>query len=412
MIRVEGWMEVQDLHQRGMNVSEISRELGLDRKTVRKHLQGPPQHYERKARASKIDAYRAWLRERWTAGVHNARKLHDEIRKQGYAGGYTRVRDVLQPWREEERQHAYVRFETEPGEQCQFDWGQVAMWKGHRLYCFVATLGGSRMRYVEFRQRQDVETLLTCLMHALRYFGGVPRVMLTDNMKTVVVSRQGHEIRWNARFIDFAAHYGFVPRACQPRRPETKGKVESAIRFVKGNFWPGIQFNSLVELNAQGLEWLSEVNARSHGTTGEIPLARWPREQLSPLDGHRDYDTGYVADRWVHKDCTFAYRGNRYSVPHRWANKKVMVRQAVDGDLISVYAAGERIAQHRIESGSNQMVLAAEHYAGLHRNQNTTISSTSAITLPAGPGLGLHYTVPQVEVRPLSEYEEVGCVAI
>lgn len=414
MIGVEEWMEIQELHQRGMSVSEISRELGLDRKTVRKHLKGRPQAYERKPRPAKIDAYRSWLRERWEAGVHNGRKLFDQICKQGYQGRYTRVRDVLQPWREEQRQRAYMRYETEPGEQCQIDWGQVAIWNSHRLYCFVATLSWSRMRYVEFRQRQDVETLLTCLIHALEYFGGAPRIVLTDNMKTVVLKRQGTEIQWNPRFMDFAAHYGILPRACQPRRPETKGKVESAIRFVKGNFWPGIQFHSLVELNAQALQWLAEVNARPHGTTGEIPLARWPHEQLTPLSNHPAYDTSYAADRRVHKDCTFAYAGNRYSTPHRWAGKKVLVRQPVDGDSISVYSGTERIAQHRLNTGSKQMIVSAEHYAGLYPKAAPAqiACSQPSPSLPPGPGLGLHYVVPEVQVRPLLDYEEVGCAAI
>lgn len=398
MIRVEGWMSVQELHQRGMNVSAISRQLGLDRKTVRKQLSGPPaERSQRPPRPHKVDGFVPWLRERWEKGVHNARTLLEEIRKQGYAGGYTRVRDVLQPWRNQERQRAWVRFETAPGEQGQFDWGMVDNWQSHRLYCFVATLSWSRLRYVEFRQRQDVETLLACLVGAFRYFGGVPQTMLTDNMKTVVLARQGPDIRWNPRFLDFASHYGFVPRLCQPRRPETKGKVERAIQFVKTSFWPGVQFTSLAELNAQAAQWLNEVNARPHGTTGEAPLARWPQEPLLALDPQRDYDTSYAADRWVHKDCTFAYQGNRYSVPHRWAGKKVVVRQPVDGEQITVWAGSERIAQHALGNGRRQMVMRPEHYAELPRKA-------------AQPWPPLHAVAPQVDVRPLSVYEELSHV--
>jgi transposase len=113
-------MKVQELRQQGLSISEISRMLHLDRKTVRKHLLEPLRHYERRReQVMKRDAYATYLRERWEQGVHNAGKLFAEIQKRGYAGGYTRVKELLRPWREEDRQRAYMRFETGPGEQSQ-----------------------------------------------------------------------------------------------------------------------------------------------------------------------------------------------------------------------------------------------------------------------------------------------------
>jgi transposase len=97
------------------------------------------------------------------------------------------------------------------------------------------------MRYVEFTQRQDAETLLNSMVHAFEFFGGVTRTVLTDNMKTVVVDRIDGQPCFHPKMLDFASYYGFVPRVCRPYRPETKGKIESTIRFIKGNFWPGIQ---------------------------------------------------------------------------------------------------------------------------------------------------------------------------
>lgn len=137
-------MELLGMYQREMSQSEIARQVGLDRKMVRKYLHQPPQGYRpRPARATKHDPYRSYMRERWAQGVHKARKQFGEIQKRGYSGRYTRVRKVLAVWREAERERAFVRFETQPGEQSQLDRGHFGNWQEHPLYGFALTLGYS-----------------------------------------------------------------------------------------------------------------------------------------------------------------------------------------------------------------------------------------------------------------------------
>jgi transposase len=413
MLNLEAWMQLQELYQQGMSQSQIARELGLDRKTVRKYLKQPPRDYPaRPARTRKTDPYLAYLRERWEQGVQNASKLFREIQQRGYPGGRSQLREVVSPWRTEGRERAFVRFETKPGEQAQMDWGTLGRFEGHRLYAFALTLCYSRMRYVEFTQRQDMETLLDCLVHSFHYFGGVTQTILTDNMKTVVLNRSGGIIHWNPRFLDFAAYYGFLPRVCQPYRPETKGKIESTIRYLKGNFWPGIQFQSLSDLNQQARAWLEDVNGRVHGTTRVIPRQRWGEEKLRQLDGQPDYDTSYVSFREVAKDCLLCYRGNRYSVPHAYADKRVIVKEPVAGGAIRICHQHEIIAMHRLAAGRGEMVITPEHYAGLPRRQFHSLPAPAAEReLIAGPGVGRHFAVPEVETRPLTVYEEVSHVA-
>lgn len=116
MLRLEEFMDIRKLYHDGVSVSEIARQLGRDRKTVRKYLGEEPRPYQRAHRPWKMDAYRAWLRERWELGVRNASRLFRELRKRGYEGGYTQVKKVVRPWREEERERAFVRFESAPGE--------------------------------------------------------------------------------------------------------------------------------------------------------------------------------------------------------------------------------------------------------------------------------------------------------
>jgi hypothetical protein len=217
--------------------------------------------------------------------------------------------------------------------------------------------------------------------------------------------------------LDFAGYYGFVPRVCRPYRPETKGKIESTVRFIKGNFWPGIEFDSLKELNRQGLAWCGEVNGRVHSTTREIPQARFSHEGLTPLNGQPAYDTSYVSHRQGAKDCLFSYRGNRYSVPHAYAGKSVLVREPLDAGTIRVFDKQNLIAQHKTATGKGAMVVEATHYAELPRRSSASAVKpvVPAAELSPGPGVGLHYPVPEVEFRPLSIYnafcEEVAHVA-
>ena len=179
MLNLEDFMNIRDLKQQGWSVSAIADELSLDRKTVRKHLLDAPQAYKRENPAPcKIDPYRPFLRERWETGVHNARKLLDELRVRGYDGGYSQLKLAVTPWREEGRERAFVRFETGPGEQSQMDWGHFGNWGGRRLYGFALTMCYSRMRYLEFTQSQDIHHLLACMVHGFRYFSGVTESVL------------------------------------------------------------------------------------------------------------------------------------------------------------------------------------------------------------------------------------------
>jgi len=419
MLNLEDFMNIRDLKQQGWSLSAIADELNLDRKTVRKHLLEAPQPYKRENPAPcKIDAYRAFLRERWEKGVHNAHKLLDEIRGRGYDGGYSQLKQAVTPWREEGRERAFVRFETGPGEQSQMDWGHFGNWGGRRLYGFALTLCYSRMRYIEFTQSQDIHHLLSSMVHGFRYFGGVTESVLTDRMKTVLLDQIGGELHFNQKFLQFAAYYGFVPRVCRPYRPETKGKIESTVRFVKQNFWPGIAFGSLADLNQQARAWMEKVNRQVHSTTREVPYQRLPQERLLLLDEFPDYDTSYMEDRRVAKDCMLSYRGNRYSVPFRFAGKTLLVREPVASGRIEIYSEIKVIAEHRLAEGRGVMVSDPAHYHGLaeQRRQRGPAAPpqcppSPAVELTPGPGVGRGFLAPEVEQRSLAVYEEVADVA-
>jgi transposase len=170
--------------------------------------------------------------------------------------------------------------------------------------------------YVEFTVNSNTDWFIRCHHHAFAYFGGVPREILHDNLKSAVISRDSQgRIRWNERYLDFATNMGFRPRACRPYRAQTKGKVERAISYVQQNFWCGLKFTDLDDLNAQAQAWANSVaNVRVHGTTGEVPFVQLPHEALQPFDGQR-YDTSIKTERYASRDCLVSYDGNFYSVP-------------------------------------------------------------------------------------------------
>jgi hypothetical protein len=235
-------------------------------------------------------------------------------------------------------------------------------------------------------------------------------------MKTVLLDQNGGELHFNQKFLQFAAYYGFVPRVCRPYRPETKGKIESTVRFVKENFWPGISFGSLPDLNQQACAWMEKVNRQMHATTREVPYQRLIQEQLLLIDEQPDYDTSYMEDRRVAKDCMLSYRGNRYSVPFRFAGKTVLVREPVARGRIEIYSDIKVIAEHRLAEWRGAIVSDPAHYEGLGEQRRPRAPappkpSPAAVELTPGPGVGRGFLAPEVEQRSLAVYEEAADVA-
>jgi len=417
MLKVEERVMIKDQYRRGVTISDIARETGHDRKTIRAIVKGPTiPPRKRKGRAKKLDPFVPYLEKRIEEGVLNCNKLLEEIQKRGYQGGKSLLKTFVQPYRQARRPEATVRFETEPGEQAQVDWAHFGYieHRGRRrkLYAFVMTLGWSRASYLEFTVSIDAAWWLRCHLHAFHYFGGMPRVILHDNLKTSVLGREADgRIVWNVRYLDFADYYGFTPRACRPYRAQTKGKVESGVRYVRGNFWPGLRFIDLLDLNRQAWDWLDNTaNLRVHGTTGEVPFDRLPLEGLLPLDGKPDYDTCLIGFRRSSKDCFVSYDGNYYSVPADYARKTLQVKETEDSQLIVSDAQDGEIARHRLAEGRNLRVAVSTHYAPL-RCGSRPVRRRGAIQVPAPPSEPFLPAAPEVETRPLAWYDQILEVA-
>ncbi|MFN8472826.1 MAG: IS21 family transposase [Anaerolineae bacterium] len=415
MLSVEERFMIKDLHRKGVSISEIARRTGHDRKTIRSMVNEPlvPARPPRPPKERKIDAYADYLRQRIDDGVLNAHKLYMEIQALGYTGHERVVRAFVHPFRHSQASQATVRFETEPGQQAQVDWGHFGLihhrGRQHRLYAFVMTLGWSRTMYLEFTVSADIAVFLRCHVHAWHYFGGVPRQVLHDNLKTAVLDRdaEGH-VHFHPRYLDFADYYGFSPRACQPYRAQTKGKVENGVRYVRGNFWPGLSYRDLPDLNRQGRTWLDSVaNVRIHGTTHVMPFERLPQENLPSIAGKPDYDTSLVTTRRSSRDCLVSYAGNYYSVPAAYVRQPLLLKHTEHDELVIFDEQGQEIARHVVAIGRHQRILVAAHYAGVLTTSHAPKRPKARQLEPTDPSLAMVVVAPEVEVRPLSVYDQM-----
>lgn len=398
MLRGGEILDIMELHRQGLSVREIARRTGFSRNTVKKALfQKRVWSYKpRGPVGSKLDAFKPYLEDRVAVGVTNGIRLFAELRQLGYTGGYTLVREFLKPRRRVAKPVATVRFETKPGEQAQVDFGVFAYehnGKRQRYYAFVLVLSYSRMLYVEFVEHQDLSTLIRCHIHAFETLG-IPQVILYDNMKTVVTGRdEDGKVEVNQRFADFALEAGFTPKACRPYRPQTKGRVERSVGYLRQNFWPGRTFANLNDLNQQVSAWCKEANHRIHGTTGRRPCDLWEDEPLTTVCDPTLASRFALEERKVGRDGFVQFSGSRYGVPWQYAGQVVQIRET--SAYVEILSKGQRIAVHPKALYAKSTLPLPGQYGGLSTANNGGPEARQVATQIGGP---------DVLVRPLTAY--------
>ena len=411
MLRGRDVEEVIELKRQGLSIRAISRLTGYDRKTIGGYLAEPssrPVYGPRAPAESKLEPFKAYLKERLQAGVWNGAVLLRELRERNYCGGYTILKDWLQPQRRQAESAAVQRFETPAGKQAQVDWGHLGSLsedgRERQLWGFTMTLGYSRRMMAAAAMDQKLSTLLRMHEAAFYEWGVVPDEILYDRMKTVWtgVDERG-EIVWNAIFLDFARYWGFTPRLCRPYRAQTKGKVESGVKYVRRNFLCGLlgrEPANLPDLNVQLRWWIAEVaNQRVHGTTHEQVMARWEadRAAMRPVNGRPPYPYMDDEQRTVARDAYVSWKGSRYSVPWCYAGKDVWVRD--HGPSVEIRYSAERIAVHAPASRRHQIVTLSHHHVGIPTHGRQDVKTLIHIAQSA----------PVVEHRPLAAYENLAC---
>ena len=397
-----------ELRATGQSISSIAKTLDVSRNTVKKYLRDPglPRARQRTPRGSKLDPFTAFLTGRIEKGVLNAVVLFRELRERGYTGQYTSVKDYVRPFRRTQvsAQRLTTRFETQPGEQAQVDFGRYSYrnLEGQTcsIWAFVMVLGWSRALYVEFIRKADTASFIRCHVNAFASFGGITQTILYDNTKQVVLERDqtGMPV-WNPQFLDFSLRLGFAIRLCRPYRPRTKGKVESGVGYVEKNFWLGAQFVDDADLNRQARSWLDHIaNVRTHGTTRERPVDRLHTEQsaLSPVPPTDTIAVFLREPRKASWDSFVSYAGNFYGVPWIYAGQSVDVQ--ADGVTVQIFSGAARIATHPRSAQRGARFAVERQYDGMPAGGAAARRRTHLAYQQEG------LSEVQVEQRPLAEY--------
>ena len=400
MLLPEEWMDLHVLSREGHTIKSLVRLTGHARNTVRKMLRTKePPEAKVAPRSSRLDPFKPYLEKRCAEVSLSSVRLLEEIRPMGYTGSYDVLRRFVMTLRREQKSKARltVRFETPPGHQMQADWGHCgrvetpAGWAA--VYAFVVVLGFSRMLYVEFTRSMKLCVLLPCLQNAFRFFAGVPREGLFDNMKQVRID----DGRFHPQFLDFARHFGFAVKTHRPYRPRTKGKVERGVGFVKHNFLDGRTFDGFEDLAVQGSQWLDRVNARVHGTTGERPIDLWPREGLTPFVEFPPYAIVEPLSRMVSAEGFVQVDRRRYSVPPDAIGTTVVVTR--HGGEIVIRSRDQVIAEHREAPRPGDTIADPRHVAEMWKR-------SLARTRDPVPSWRLRFD-SEVTQRSLEAYQEL-----
>lgn len=399
---------VRTLFEQGVSKKAIARQLGLHVQSVRKWVKQSwaPQ---KRARGRRLDRFKDFLQARAMEVGFNAVVLTRELRDHGYEGSYASVVKYIGPWREQFRpdEGPTVRFETGPCEQSQVDWGSLRVWVGDervKVHLFTMVLGFSRRIFAKAYRNERLDNLLDGHAQAFAHFGGRTESILYDNPRTIVTHKDeatGHVV-WNATFKDRMDFYGVRIRLCRYYRAQTKGKIESGVKYVKRNALAGRRFASLDELNEYLLDWcVSVADQRVHGTTHERPAERFARgEKLIAVDDRPPARRESVVVRRVPRDAYVAVEANRYPVPFAWAGRDVTVR--VLSTQIAIHVDDtESITHDRLE-GKNQVARWNGPPRPLPKNHR--------LEGPQPPRFDPAYagSLGEVEVRPLSWYQEVA----
>lgn len=342
MIDYETFCRLRQFYdQAGLKVSQIATELQLDPKTVERWVE-QKSYLPRQGtkRASKLDAFKKQIIALLERYPYTAQQILQQVREQGYAGGYSILKDFVRQVRPP-RKPAYLMLEFAPGECAQVDWGNFGTVPvgntRRRLSFFVMVLCYSRMLYVEFTLTEGMEQFLSAHRRALEFFNGVPAKVMIDNLKVGVLRHPtGQKAVFHPRYLDLAAHYGFEAVACNVRAGNEKGRVESGVGYVKKNFLAGLEIASFAAVNPAAIQWRDAIaNVRLHGETHRKPIDMFAEEKprLRPLPV-LPYDCAVIRAIGANGYCHVIFDTNRYSVPHLYASQKLTLKLYPDQLLL------------------------------------------------------------------------------
>lgn len=355
-------------HAEGWRRNTIAKQLGLHHSAVARALARngvlPEVGRQRKSKADEYIPFMVETLEKYPKLT--ATRLHEMVKKRGYAGGIDHFRDIVASLRPTPKGEAYLRLATLPGEQAQCDWAHFGKLKvgnaERRLLAFVMVLSWSRKIFLRFYFGDCTANFLRGHVEAFEYYHAIPRTVLYDNLKSAVLERLGDAIHFNPELLSLCAHYRFAPKPVGVRRANEKGRVERAISYVRTAFFAAREFADVDDLNRQAIDWcereaevrkqppdrlqtVSEAFRKEQASLLPLPAVPYPVYERKPVQAGK---TPYVR-----------FDLNDYSVPHDYANDRLLVEATLD--RVWITNGHEAIASHSRVFGKGQVIEDAEH---------------------------------------------------
>ena len=369
---------IRELAGRGVGSKTIARTVGVARNTVRRYLRQSlaPGVQVRPAARRLGDQARQEARTLYQgAAGGNAVVVQRLLEERGTEVSVRTIERAVADLRRASRAAALatVRVESPPGDQLQIDFGQKRVriaGEEVRIFLLVAVLSYSRRLFVKAFLNERQDDWREGIAAAFTHFGGVPRTMLGDNARALVIGRDRATgtIVFHPAYVAFCRDWDVQPRACAPYRARTKGKTEAGVKYVKRNGLAGLEFASFAALERHLTEWMVMADERMHGTTHEAPIVRFDRDEraaLRPLPVRARPRREQRLRRRVANDAFIDIDTVRYSVPHRLVRDHVEV--VVDEQGVRIFHGATLVATHARASEPFARVIDPAHYVGLWR---------------------------------------------
>jgi transposase len=366
---MEDWITIRNLKTRNprMGTRKIAKKLGLSRNTVKNALKSEDApEYKRKTYINpELEPFHDFIIEKYFVKKLKGSRVINELRSKGCKVSSSAFYRYIQQYKPEFTR-SFMRYETKPGEQGQFDWSPYTVMIGGKLikiqvFCFI--LGCSRYRTYMYSLSQTQSSVFEALEEGLTRIGGVPERIQTDNHATLYIAKKKE---WNPRYLQFASHYGFQPSRSEFRSPWSKGKVENPFSYLENHFIADNMFESFEDFSRKLLDFEKQVNNRIHTTTKKTPVELFNVEvaELSPLPNNRFIGISEEL-RKVSSDCLISVDGNRYSVPHIFAGREVWIRIS-QGRYLEIYSQSNKlIAKYTLEkTDKGKIFINKEHFQG------------------------------------------------
>lgn len=348
------------------NITEVARKLNCNWRTAKKYIKNDKFEYKTREKiGSKVDAYKDLIKDKYTKYNATAMSIYKLLKTKGYEGGYSLVRDYVKSIKEEKPKKAVIRFETAPGEQAQVDWKEKLklISKSGEMYeinILCVVLGYSRMRYYEITLSRNQTVLINGLINAFRYFGGIPKTILFDNMKTVIDTPKNKDSaeKVNSKFDQFAKDMGFIVRSCRSFRAQTKGKVESTVKVTNRLAPYNEEFDTIDQLKQILEEVIEDINNSISQAHDKIPSDLLEEEQKCMLKlPNDDILNSYIENKITRKvsiESCIQYKNNKYSVPTCYIGKEVWVK--VENTSLEIYFNKTLIRSHEIIENEKRLI--------------------------------------------------------